>query len=827
MIKKEKIVIVGGVAGGASTATRLRRLSEESEIVMFEKGPYTSFANCGLPYYIGGTIENRENLIIQTPEKIKGRFEVDVRVNSEVISVDSINKKVKVKREDGSEYEESFDKLVLSPGAKPLIPNLPEINSEKILTLRNVPDTDKIKSFIENKKVKNAIVIGGGYVGVEMAENLRELNIEVSLVEAAPHILINFDNEVSTLLEKEMVSQGVKFYLNKKAVKFQERTDGIELTLESGEILKAEMIILSIGVVPDTDFLKDTGLRFGNRGHILVNENMETNIEGIYALGDAVLVKNYVTGEELPIPLAGPANRQGRIVANNITGRTESYLGTLGTSIIKVFELTAAGTGVNERDLIKKAIKFEKIYLHPATHATYYPGATLTTLKVLFNQETKEILGAQGIGYEGIDKFIDVIATTMKFKGTIKDLAELELAYAPPYSSAKSPANMAGFIGENIVENLVKQIYIEELSQYDSNKHFILDIRESIELVGGKLENSVNIPLNDVRSSLEKIPKDKEIWVYCAVGLRGYIAARILEQHGYNVKNLAGGLKLKNAYTPIKSNLGISSGCSLIQSEAQQEVSEEAIPVSQNVTKELNLTGLQCPGPLLQVKVAMDSMKNGDVLKLKASDPGFFNDIQAWSNSTGNEVIEISKNRGIIDATLKKGKKENFSNKKENEVTETKDGMTIVVFSGDLDKAIASFIIANGAAAMGKKVTMFFTFWGLSVIKKAEKIPTKKSFIEKMFGFMLPHSSLNLGLSKMNMGGIGKLMIRWIMKNKEIMSLEELISQAEKNGINMVACTMSMDVMGIHKEELRDTINLGGVGYYLGEAETANKNLFI
>ncbi|MGL5049222.1 MAG: NAD(P)/FAD-dependent oxidoreductase, partial [Fusobacteriaceae bacterium] len=344
MIENEKILIVGGVAGGASTATRLRRINENAEIIIFEKGPYTSFANCGLPYYIGGTIENRENLIIQTPEKIKGRFEIDVRVNSEVIAVDPINKKIKVREENGSEYEESFDKLVLSPGAKALVPNLIGINSERILTLRNIPDTDKIKFFIEEKKVKNVVVIGGGYVGIEMAENLRELNLEVSLVEAAAHVLINFDSEISNLIQKEMASQGINFYLNKKAVKFEDKVDGIEITLESGEILKTDMVILSIGVVPDTQFLKATGLNLGDRGHILVNEHMETNIKGIYALGDAVLVKNYVTGEELPIPLAGPANRQGRIVANNIMGIKETYLGTLGTSIIKIFDLVAAGT---------------------------------------------------------------------------------------------------------------------------------------------------------------------------------------------------------------------------------------------------------------------------------------------------------------------------------------------------------------------------------------------------------------------------------------------------------------------------------------------------
>lgn len=801
MKNREKIVIVGGVAGGASTATRLRRLDEEAEIIMFEKGPYTSFANCGLPYYIGGVIQNRANLIVQTPEKIKGRFEVDVRVNSEVISVDIANKTLKIRTSEGKEYIETYDKLVLSPGAKALVPSLPGIENNKIFTLRNIPDTDKIKNYIDKNKVKNAIVIGGGYVGIEMVENLKDLGIEVTLVEAAPHILANFDNEISTFLEKEISSHGVQISLGKKAVKFQDKNNKVEVTFDSGEQIETDMVILSIGITPDTEFLKESGIELGNRGHILVNERMQTNIENIYALGDAV-----------SIPLAGPANRQGRIVANNLCGRIDNYIGTIGTSIIKVFDLTAAGTGSTERDLIKRGEKFEKIYLHPGTHASYYPGATLMTLKVLFSLDSKMILGAQAVGYEGIDKFIDVIATTIKFKGTVEDLAELELAYAPPYSSAKSPANMAGFIGENIVEGLVRQIHFEELKEFDSEKHFILDVREPIELVGGKLEHSVNIPLNEIRKNLNEIPKEKEIWTYCAVGLRGYIAARILMQYGYRVRNLSGGIKLQGGYTPIENN-EIISGCSVVKEYSETGNSDE-----------MDLTGLSCPGPLIQVKSKMDSLKNGDILKVKASDPGFLKDIEAWAKTTNNQLLNTSKEKGIVQATLKKGN-ENQSN--ENQVIETKDGMTIVVFSGDLDKAIAAFIIANGAATMGKKVTMFFTFWGLSIIKKQKKIKTQKNFIEKMFEAILPKNSLELGLSKMNMLGMGRVMIRWIMKDKGIMSLEQLIQQAKENGIDLVACNMSMDVMGIHREELLDNVNLGGVGYYLGEANNSNQNLFI
>ena len=809
----KKVLIVGGVAGGASTATRLRRLDENLEIVIFEKGEYVSFANCGLPYYIGDIIQNRESLLVQTPESLKARFNLDVRVNSEVVGVNGKDKKVKVKTKNGEEYEEIFDFLVLAPGAKPIFPAIKGIENKKIFTLRNINDMDKIKSEIKNNAIKKAVVVGGGYVGIETAENLKHLGIDTTLVEAAPHILAPFDSEISNILEYELVNNGINLMISEKVVEFQEDGNEIIIKLESGKIVTTDMLILSIGVSPDTKFLQNSGINLGERGHILVNEKLETNIDGIYALGDSIIVKNYITNQDVAIPLAGPANRQGRIVAGNIVGRNEKYKGSLGTAIIKIFELTGASTGLNERSLKQLNIPYEKVYLHPNNHAAYYPGATAISIKALYNKENGQILGAQAVGISGVDKFIDVIATSIKFKATIDDLTELELAYAPPFLSAKSPANMLGFIGQNIEDNLLGQVFMEDLENYNEKETIILDVREELELISGKLNDSINIPLSELRKRYTELPKDKEIWTYCAVGLRGYIASRFLTQKGYKVKNLAGGIKIEEK--------------ELIKT--QEETFSNKENSDYNVDKEdeyLDLSGLSCPGPLVKIKEKIDKLQESEKLKVKVSDPGFYNDIQAWSKVTKNSLLSLDKKDGLTYATLQKGQTSKVVVKEqENIIIEDNSNMTMVVFSGDLDKAIAAFIIANGALTMGKKVTMFFTFWGLSILKK--KNLAKKSFIEKMFAMMLPKNSQDLPVSKMNFFGIGAKMIRSAMKKKNIMSLEELMKKAKDSGVNITACTMSMDVMGISKEELIDGINYGGVGQYLGETEKSNNNLFI
>jgi len=832
----KKVLIVGGVAGGASAAARLRRLDENAEIIMFERDEYISFANCGLPYYIGESIKERSKLLVQTPESMKARFNIDVRNNSEVVSVDPANKKVTVKSKTRGIYEENYDDLILSPGAKALRPNIPGIDSSKIFTLRNIPDTDAIKSYVDKKGIENAIVIGGGFVGVEMAENLRERGLNVVLVEAAPHILAPFDSDMVVIPEKELVENGVQLLLGDGVKAFKEIGSQVEVTLNSGKTLCTDLVILAIGVAPDTAFLKNSGIELGLKGHIIVNEKMETNISNIYAVGDVVEVVDYITKLKTAIPLAGPANKQGRIAADNVAGLKTTFKGSQGTSIIKVFGLTAASTGANERTLIRANISYKIIYVHPVSHASYYPGAIPMSLKLIFNEEGK-ILGAQGIGYDGVDKRIDVIATVIRLGGTVEDLTELELSYAPPFSSAKDPVNMAGFVAQNVLEGRTHVITWNEVEQMNKEEYILLDVRSEEEYKNGHIEGALNIPVDSLRERLGELDYDKPIIEYCQVGLRGYVADRILSQHGYQVKNITGGYKTVSTlnFNPVKeSNAYDSSNNGLkhvfIDPDTQAIKKETSHIGSYDAA--LDACGLCCPGPLMQVKASMGDLKDGQILKVSASDPGFYEDIKAWCKRTNNELLDVSKTGGNINAFIKKNTKSETVNQgmpilQGMSMQQERNNKTIVVFSGDLDKAIASFIIANGAASMGRKVTMFFTFWGLNILRKPEKVKAKKGFMDTMFGTMMPRGSKKLKLSNMNMMGMGGKMIRMVMKNKNISSLEELIQAAIDSGIEIVACQMSMDVMGLKKEELIDGVKIAGVGYYLGEAEDSNVNLFI
>lgn len=818
----KKVLIVGGVAGGASAAARLRRLDEEAEIIVFEKGEFISFANCGLPYHIGENIKDRSKLLLQTPEAMKNRFNIDVRVFSEVVDVNTSEKKIRVISKDRGEYEENYDSLILSPGAKPIKPNIKGIDSKKIFTLRNIPDMDKIKARVDEGIVKKAIVIGGGYIGVEVSENLIERKVETVLVEAAPHILAPFDGEMVTIAEKELQDNGVSLILSDGVKEFIDYEDKIEVVLNSGKVVTGNMVILAIGVTPDVDFLKNSGIELGVKRHILVNEYMETNKDGVYAVGDAIEVKDLINSKNTAIPLAGPANRQGRMVANNIAGIKSSYRGTLGSAIIKVFNLTGASTGNNERTLKSNGIPYNKIYIHPNSHAAYYPGAVPMSIKLLYDNEGK-ILGAQAFGYDGVDKVIDVLATTIKLNGTMEDLADLELTYAPPYNSAKSPANMLGFVGENIFNGIMDVITLDDLDNIDNKNIVLLDVREKIEWDNGHIEGAIHIPVNELRSRKEDLPLDKEIWVYCQVGVRGHIASTILKALGYKVKNLTGGYK-----SYIQSKFIPKEYIDKLIDEDRDKNIEVKNDMETLKVKECDATGLCCPGPLMTVKAYIDDINSGEVLKVKASDPGFYEDIKAWCKRTGNELLNLENNKGEIVAMIKKREEhQEVAVSSEMNNMAPKDNKTMVVFSGDLDKAIASFIIANGAASMGKKVTMFFTFWGINILRKNEKVSVTKSFIERMFGFMMPRGSKKLGLSKMNMMGMGPKMIRKIMKDKNVSSLEELIKAAIDNGVEVVACQMSMDLLGLKKEELIEGIKLGGVGYYLGEAEDSNVNLFI
>lgn len=820
---KLKVVIVGGVAGGASAAARLRRLNEDAEIILFEKGEYISFANCGLPYYIGEVIQEKDKLVVQTPEAMKKRFNIDVRVNSEVTKVLPDKKVVEVLNiKEGTTYTETYDKLILSPGAEPVRPPLPGIDSDRVFTLRNIPDTYKIKDYVDTIKPKRAVVVGAGFIGLEVAENLHARGVKVTVVELADHVIGPLDLDMAALVHQHMKSKDVEFYL-KDGVKSLSNTKSFTVVeLTSGRSLKADMVIMGIGVKPEAKLAVDAGLKIGKTGGILVNENMLTSNPDIYAVGDVVEVKDYISGNPALIPLAGPANKQGRIAANNICGIVEKYEGTQGTSIVKVFDITVAITGNNEKILKRNNIEYEKSFTHSGSHAGYYPGAIPMAIKLIFDKKNGKILGAQIIGYEGVDKRIDVIATAIRAGMTVYDLEKLELAYAPPYSSAKDPVNIAGYTAANILKGDSEIFHWHEVDSLDRSNSVLLDTRNEMEVSLGTIEGSINIPLDDLRNRLDELPKDKEILVFCQVGLRGYIAYRILKQKGFKVRNLSGGYKTYQLAVQKQSNEDIYEYDKITKSDEIKSVDCNDTECKADADIKVDACGLQCPGPIMKVSDSIKAMNYGEVLHIKATDPGFQEDVKSWCESTGNKLLGMNFENSSFSAYIRK---EKGQDKKENSIR--KNDKTMVVFSNDLDRAIASFIIANGAASMGRNVTMFFTFWGLNILRKNDKVNVKKDLFGKMFGLMMPRGSKKLSLSKMNMGGLGAKMIRNVMKNKNVASLEELIQSAVSNGVNLVACNMSMDVMGIKKEELIDGVKIGGVATFLGSAEDSDMSLFI
>jgi NADPH-dependent 2,4-dienoyl-CoA reductase/sulfur reductase-like enzyme/peroxiredoxin family protein/rhodanese-related sulfurtransferase/TusA-related sulfurtransferase len=819
----KKVIIIGGVAGGASAAARLRRLDEDAEIIMFERGDYISFANCGLPYYVGGIITERDKLLVQTKEDMEARFNMDVRVRSEVVKIFREQKEVEV-LSGGEIYRESYDYLILSPGAAPVVPPIPGIDRQGIYTLRNMADVDAIKGHLDNQKPERAVVIGGGFVGVEMVENLKEAGSQVTLVEAADQIMGPLDPEMSKMLEKQLLDNGVKVITGDAVAEFGGQED-IEVMLQSGVKVKADIVILAIGVKPESKLAMEAGLDLGERGGIKVDRYLRTSDPSIYAVGDAIEVKDIVNEDYTLIPLAGPANKQGRIAADNISGREVSFDGSQGTSIIKVFDITGAATGNNEKALKRLNIPYLKSYTHSPSHAGYYPGSFMLTIKLLFSPTDGKILGAQITGREGVDKRIDVLATAVRHGLTVYDLEELELAYAPPYSSAKDPVNMAGFTAANILKGDMKVIHLEEWEKLSKQNYFLLDVRTKEEFDNGHLEGAVNIPVDDLRARINDLPKDKEIIIYCKIGLRGYIAYRILHQKGFKVKNLSGGYDIH-----LAKNYHYGEGL-----EMNEQMTRSELPAMERIkesakTVKVDACGLQCPGPIMKVYKEMENIQEGEVLEVHVTDPAFGADIKSWCQRTGNTLLGVEKADRAFIAYVMKGTGGDGSTTcctAAAPAAEVPQGKSIIVFDGELDKAIASFIIANGAAAMGRPVTMFFTFWGLNILRKNKAPRVNKTFMEKMFGMMMPRGSKKLKLSNMNMFGMGPKMIRGIMKKKNVASLEELIQQAKENGVKLVACAMSMDVMGIQKEELIDGIEIGGVAAYLGEAEQSNVNLFI
>lgn len=725
-------LIIGGVAGGATVAARLRRMDEKANIILFERGKYVSYANCGLPYYIGDTINNREKLFVQTAKGFTDRFRIDIRTEQEVTAIRPDKKEVEIKNlSTGETYTETYDKLVLSPGAEPLRPGIEGIGSKKIFTLRNVPDTDTIKNYVNTENPKRAIVVGGGFIGLEMAENLHDLGIQVDVVEMANQVMAPLDFSMAAIVHRQLTDKGVGLHLEDGVSRFEEKDGGVTVHLRSGKQIATDMVLLSIGVRPETKLAKDAGLAIGERGGIAVNDYMQTSDADIYALGDAVEVRHLVTGQPALIPLAGPANKQGRIVADNIVfGNKKKYPGSIGTSIAKVFDLTVAAAGANAKLLQQNNIPYISSYTHGASHAGYYPGAVPLSIKILFAPENGKLLGAQIVGFNGVDKRIEMLAQVIQRGGTVHDLAELEHAYAPPYSSAKDPVNMAGFVAENILNKKSRIIQWRELAELPADT-IRIDVRTHDEYKLGTIPGFINIPVDELREHLDELPKEKPIVVTCAVGLRGYLAYRILVQNGFkHVRNLSGGYKTWSVATaPIKE---IVSHKPEIPESTSYGNSDSQI----NLLK-VDACGLMCPGPVMQLKKNYEALKIGEQLQITATDQAFGKDVTSWCKMTGAELVALENKNGVVAATIRKQEKTASCEISRNNA----DNKTLIVFSDDLDKALASFVIANGAASTGKKVTMFFTFWGLNVIKKQHKPTVTKDIFGKMFGWMLPTHS--------------------------------------------------------------------------------------
>ena len=791
-----RVIIVGGGAAGASCAARLRRLNEDAEIIIIERTNEVSIANCGLPYYVSGVINEREKILVSTPEKFKSWFNIDVLLNTEALSINRNSKTVSLS--NGEEL--NYDKLVLAQGASPIVPPFEGMNKDKTFIVRNLNDADKIKNYVQQNNSKKVVVVGGGFIGIEMAENLIEMGLETTLVELGNQILAPVDEEIASVAQNEMRDNGVNLILSDGVKSF----DGDKIILNSGVNIPFDFVVLAIGVKPETALAKVAGLEV-NRG-ILVNEYMQTTDSDIYAAGDSVEIKDFVSGDNTLIPLAGPANRQGRIIADNISGLNSTYKNSQGTSVLKVFGLTVASVGNNEKQLKQKQIPYWKTFIYGHSHAGYYPDSTQTLYKLLFTPEGK-ILGAQAVGQEGVEKRIDVISSVMRNDGTVQELIDSELCYAPPYNSAKdSGVNVLGMNADNILKGFVKPAYFEDIEN-----SYLIDVRANIAYKTKTIEGAVNIPINEIRSRLNEIPTDRKVILFCNTGYTSYNASRILIQKGFNnVYSLMGGITLykelvKNREGKVAAKIPTAVGASVNNSEIIK----------------IDACGLQCPGPIMKVSNALNNANEGDIFEITSTDRGFKSDIGAWCESTGNTLVDLKQDKAKIVATIAKGGQEVG-----NKVINNGNGQTIVVFSNDLDKALASFIIANGAKASGKDVTMFFTFWGLNILRKSN-VNVKKGFIDKMFGLMMPKGAEKLTLSKMNMGGMGSAMMKWIMKNKNISTLSELIKQAQDSGVKFIACNMSMDVMGIKEEELIDGVEIGGVAKYISESNNANSNLFI
>ncbi|HRR34892.1 MAG TPA: FAD-dependent oxidoreductase [Kiritimatiellia bacterium] len=803
-----KVVIIGGVAAGASAAARLRRLDEKAEIILLEKGASISYANCGLPYHVGGVIRDRSRLLVMPPAKFAAWFNVDVRTNCEATAIDRQSKEVEVTTAGGV-ARLKYDKLLIATGATPDGDVYTDATHPHVAHLWTLADMDRVMGKLGT--AKHVMVVGAGFIGLEVAENLRHRGIAVTMIQRGAHVLPTLDAEMAQPLAAELRGMGVEIRFGRRVAEFSERADSVEAILDNGERLAADFAIVSTGVRPGSELAKAAGLEHGPRGHIVVDEHLRTSDPDIFAAGDVIEVVDPVFGGSTAIALAGPANKQGRIAADNMAGGASVYRGTFGASVVKVGELTAAAVGWTEARLKAAKRDYRKIYIHPSSGAGYYPGAVRLNMKLLFGNDGT-IYGAQIVGAKGVDKRIDTLAMAMRTGLKAPQLGELELAYAPPYSSAKDPVNFLGFVAENVLTGKSDAVAPDTLPA-DAQ---ILDVREPAEHETGAIPGAVNLRLADLRARLGELDRSKTYVTCCAVGLRGYLAERILKQNGFKAHNLSGGWATWKLFHPDP------------QPARDGTPSQNTQPVQPSQASTLDLRQLPCPGPVVTLRQAFQDAADGTTFKVLA-DATFEDDLKRWCAANACQALGLSKRGGELEATLvKRAAVPTPAQAVSATDAPFTHSVAIVLFSNDLDKALAAMILANGLAASGAKVGIFFTFWGLAVLRKNPAPAVRKNLIARLFGWMLPSGAEKLALSKMHMLGVGTGMMKNIMRRQNIMSLPDLIKSAKAAGVRFIACDMAMGVMGLTRDELIDEVDeVAGVAAFADLARKSNNTLFI
>ncbi|MBH0024952.1 FAD-dependent oxidoreductase [Salinibacterium sp. SWN248] len=839
-----KLVVVGGVAGGASVAARARRLDESAEIVVLERGHHVSFANCGLPYHIGEVITERDRLLLQTPESLRESLNIEVRIAHEVTAIDRQAKTVSVREVDtGREYVESYDNLALCTGAEAIRPPLPGIDLPEVHVLRRIGDMDAIKAELDADLEKAAsgargpvrcVVIGAGYIGLEMAENLKHRGALVDVVELSDQILPPLDHEMSVPVEHHLRSRGIALHLSTGAAAFAPRTGGgVMVELTNSTTIEADLVILSVGVRPSVGLARDAGLDLGENGGLAVDTHMRTSDPNIWAAGDSVETPNAVLPGSWLAPLAGPANREARVAAENICGRDTEYKSTQGTSIVKIFEMVAGGTGATERQLRAAGVTYRAVHVHPSGHAGYYPGTAMMHIKLLFAPDTGKVLGAQVTGFDGVDKRLDVFATALRAGLTVWDLEELELAYAPPFGSAKDPVNMAGFVASNVLLGDLNLWYAQDYPHATDGAR-IIDVRTAEEFSIFHLPGAENVPLATLRTDTVDWDRSVGLRLYCSVGFRSYLAYRILVQLGFtDVATLSGGSETFRAWHEVEPDTDGPIEPETSYAEAAEALNSARVAAhvanGTGVSVNLDCTGLACPGPIMKLATEMKGLNLGDEIVVHVSDPGFASDAPAWVRRNGHELLAIEPEGPGYVATIRKAGPEALLLAGGGGVVAApaKPKVSFVVFSGDLDKVIAAFIIANGAVSMGEEVSMFFTFWGLNALRQQKPPKRQRKAMDKLFAGMMPAGADKLTLSQMHMMGAGTAMIKKTMKKNGVHSLPELMESAMAGGARIIGCTMTMDLLGIAESDLIDGVELGGVATFLGEAAESTTTLFI